>query len=150
MYLPCTDATGLQPDFDAVSEDTWIRTQLLFICTPGNPTGATLSKAQLKALIQLADKYDFVIASDECYSEIYRDKPHRRVFWKPVRNWAGTITAAAWSSTPCPSVPTCPGCALASWPATAKSSSASCATARYHGCAMPIHHQLASICCLER
>lgn len=74
VYLPCTAASGLQPDFDAVDEAVWKRTRLLFICSPGNPTGAVLSTAQLKALIQLADKFDFVIASDECYSEIYRDK----------------------------------------------------------------------------
>src|SRR5699024_4764282 len=75
LYLPCTDASGVQPDFGAVDEATWQRTQILFICSPGNPTGATLSNAQLKALIELADKYNFVIASDECYSEIYRQQP---------------------------------------------------------------------------
>lgn len=70
-FLPCTPATGLQPDFDAVPDEVWARTQLLFICTPGNPTGAVLSLATLKKLIALSDRYGFVIASDECYSEIY-------------------------------------------------------------------------------
>ena len=47
---------------------------MLFICSPGNPTGAVMSSAQLKKLIALADQYDFVIASDECYSELYYDE----------------------------------------------------------------------------
>jgi len=74
VFLPCTPATGLQPDFNAVPDSVWARTQLLFICTPGNPTGALLSMATLKKLIALSDRFGFVIASDECYSEIYFDE----------------------------------------------------------------------------
>ena len=74
VFLPCTPATGLQPDFDAVPDSVWARTQLLFICTPGNPTGALLSMSTLKKLIALSDRFGFVIASDECYSEIYFDE----------------------------------------------------------------------------
>lgn len=74
VFLPCTPATGLQPDFDAVPDSIWARTQLLFICTPGNPTGALLSMATLKKLIALSDRFGFIIASDECYSEIYFDE----------------------------------------------------------------------------
>lgn len=73
-FLPCTAATGLQPDFDAVPDAVWARTQLLFICTPGNPTGAVLGLDTLKQLIALSDRFGFVIASDECYSEIYFDE----------------------------------------------------------------------------
>jgi len=76
-FLNCSAATEYQPDFDAVSEQSWQDCQLLFLCTPGNPTGAVLDSAQLKKLITLADKYDFIIASDECYSELYfaEDQP---------------------------------------------------------------------------
>lgn len=63
-----------QPDFDSISEDDWARCQILFICTPGNPSGVSLKLSQLKKLIQLADQYNFVIASDECYSELYLDE----------------------------------------------------------------------------
>ncbi|RYY74045.1 MAG: succinyldiaminopimelate transaminase [Gammaproteobacteria bacterium] len=73
-FLNCTPANNFIPDFDSVSEDVWQRTQLLFVCSPGNPTGAVMSSAQLKKLISLADKYDFIIASDECYSELYFDE----------------------------------------------------------------------------
>lgn len=74
VFLACTPATGLQPDFDAVPDSVWARTQLLFICTPGNPTGALLNMATLKKLISLSDRFGFIIASDECYSEIYFDE----------------------------------------------------------------------------
>ncbi len=59
------------PDFDVIDEDTWKRCQLIYICTPGNPTGAVMPEHQLVGLMEKALKYDFVIASDECYSEIY-------------------------------------------------------------------------------
>ena len=61
------------PDFDAIDEASWQRCQLIYVCTPGNPTGSVISKEQLCKLIELSLKYDFVIASDECYSEIYFD-----------------------------------------------------------------------------
>jgi N-succinyldiaminopimelate aminotransferase len=59
------------PDFDAISDDTWARCQMIYICTPGNPSGAVISEAALHTLIQKAEEFDFIIASDECYSEIY-------------------------------------------------------------------------------
>lgn len=72
-YLPCLEENGFQPDFDAVPAEVWENTQILFLCSPGNPTGAVLSLDELKALIAKADQYDFIVASDECYSEIYVD-----------------------------------------------------------------------------
>lgn len=72
-YLPCLEEKGFQPDFDAVPAEIWQNTQILFLCSPGNPTGAVLTLEQLKSLIAKADEHDFVVASDECYSEIYVD-----------------------------------------------------------------------------
>jgi len=72
--LPCLPENGFIPDFDAVPGDLWERCQLLFLCSPGNPTGAVIPLETLQKLIALADRYDFVIASDECYSEIYFDE----------------------------------------------------------------------------
>jgi N-succinyldiaminopimelate aminotransferase len=72
-YLNTTRESSLLPDFDAVPDSVWKRCQLLYICTPGNPTGAVIPVTVLQQLIELADRHDFVIASDECYSEIYRD-----------------------------------------------------------------------------
>ena len=62
------------PDFDAIDETTWQQCQIIFICTPGNPTGSVISKQELIKLIKLSQKYNFIIASDECYSEIYFDE----------------------------------------------------------------------------
>lgn len=73
-FLNCLEPHHFSPDFDAVSPEIWQQCQLLYICTPGNPTGAVLDLSTLKKLIALADQYDFVIASDECYSEIYGDE----------------------------------------------------------------------------
>ncbi|ARD11528.1 MULTISPECIES: succinyldiaminopimelate transaminase [Pseudomonas syringae group] len=73
-YLPCLSDNGFNPDFDAVSAETWKRCQILFLCSPGNPTGALIPVETLKKLIALADKHDFVIAADECYSELYFDE----------------------------------------------------------------------------
>ena len=73
-YLPCLEDNGFNPDFDAVPADVWQRCQILFLCSPGNPTGALVPMEQLKKLIALADQYDFVIAADECYSELYFDE----------------------------------------------------------------------------
>jgi N-succinyldiaminopimelate aminotransferase len=72
--LPCTAATGFAPDYEAVPAAIWQRCQLLYICSPGNPTGAVTDIATLKQLLALADEHDFIIASDECYSEIYGDE----------------------------------------------------------------------------
>lgn len=75
-FLNCTPTNNFIPNFSAVPSSIWERCQLLFICSPGNPTGAVMTPSQLKELIALADQYDFVIASDECYSELYFDEQH--------------------------------------------------------------------------
>ena len=73
-YLDCISEQGFIPDLTTVPEAIWQRCQLLQVCTPGNPTGAVMSIDQLQQAIALADKYDFIIASDECYSEVYFDE----------------------------------------------------------------------------
>ncbi|MYM64969.1 succinyldiaminopimelate transaminase [Pseudomaricurvus sp. HS19] len=73
-FLNCLQENRYLPDFDAVPADVWQRCQLLFLCSPGNPTGAVIDTDTLKKLIALADEHDFVIASDECYSELYFDE----------------------------------------------------------------------------
>ncbi len=62
--------------WDSIDRATWARTQLLYVCSPGNPTGAVMPLSEWAALFALSDEFGFVIASDECYSEIYfRDEP---------------------------------------------------------------------------
>ncbi len=59
-----------------LSDDIWTRTQLLYVCSPGNPTGAVMTLDDWRELFACSDKYGFIIASDECYSEIYFDESH--------------------------------------------------------------------------
>ncbi len=65
---------GFRCRWDGVSADIWSRTQLVFVCSPGNPTGAVMPLAEWRKLFDLSDRFGFVIASDECYSEIYLDE----------------------------------------------------------------------------
>jgi N-succinyldiaminopimelate aminotransferase len=75
VYLPATADTGHLPDFDAVPIDVLDRTAIAYICSPANPQGAVVSEDYWRNLITLAEKHDFKIFADECYSEIYRDTP---------------------------------------------------------------------------
>ena len=74
VFMPTSKANGYLPDCSAVSDATWRRCELVYLCSPGNPTGAVLDLPALETLLELRDRYRFVIASDECYSEIYRDE----------------------------------------------------------------------------
>ena len=75
-FVPTDAARNFAQDWDSVPESVWARTQLLITCSPGNPTGAVMPLAEWEKLFALSDRYGFVIASDECYSEIYfRDEP---------------------------------------------------------------------------
>ena len=73
-FLNTTAETNYLPDFAAVPADVWQRCQLLYICSPANPSGSVMSAADFETVLTLAEKYDFVIASDECYSELYDDE----------------------------------------------------------------------------
>lgn len=74
VYVNCLAANGFLPDFASVPAEIWNYCQLVYLCTPGNPTGAVLGRETLGQLLELADRHDFIIASDECYSEIYLDE----------------------------------------------------------------------------
>ena len=70
-YAPSDPALNFNVNWDSVPANVWAKTQLLFVCSPGNPTGAVMPMSDWEKLFALSDKYGFVIASDECYSEIY-------------------------------------------------------------------------------
>lgn len=74
-YVNCTEETRFQPDWASVPEEIWARTQLVFVCSPGNPTGAVMSLDDWRRLFELSDRHGFIIASDECYSEIHFGTP---------------------------------------------------------------------------
>ena len=73
-YLNATAANGFAPDLDAVPQAVWQRCQLLFLCSPGNPTGTVLPLADLRRALELARRHDFVIAADECYADLYLEE----------------------------------------------------------------------------
>jgi N-succinyldiaminopimelate aminotransferase len=73
-FLNQTSDRGFALDFDSISTDEWRRTQLLYVCSPGNPTGRVMTLDEWGTLFEYADRHGFVIASDECYSEIYPDE----------------------------------------------------------------------------
>lgn len=74
FFLNHLPENGFASDFAAVSEEDWRRTQLVYVCSPDNPTGKVLGLAEWKQLFELSDRHGLVIASDECYSEIYFDE----------------------------------------------------------------------------
>ncbi len=74
-FLDCREGNGFAPDLDAVDAATWRRTAMVYVCSPSNPTGWVADEGWYARLIELADRFDFHIVADECYSEIYRRKP---------------------------------------------------------------------------
>lgn len=74
-FVNCDASNDYLGDFEAIPAEIWQRTQLVFVCTPGNPTGAVMPADRLQRLIELSDQYGFVLASDECYSELYFETP---------------------------------------------------------------------------
>jgi N-succinyldiaminopimelate aminotransferase len=86
IYLPTTPANGFRMEFERLTAADWAAVQLVYVCSPGNPTGRVVTQAEWARLFELADRHDFIIASDECYSEIYFDEAS-----PPL----GALTAAA-------------------------------------------------------
>jgi N-succinyldiaminopimelate aminotransferase len=135
-----------QPDLDAVPAEVWNRCQVLFLCSPGNPTGSVLSLDYLKNALALADKYDFVIASDECYAELYRDDrappPSLLQAALACGHHSFERCAVFHSLSKRSSVPGLRSGFVAGDPAVMKPY---LLYRTYHGCAMPVPTQLASI-----
>ena len=75
LYIPATRATDFLPDYAGLPAETLDRIAIAFICSPGNPQGAVASEDYWATLLAMAEKHDFKIFADECYSEIYRDTP---------------------------------------------------------------------------
>jgi len=73
-YVNATPERGFAADYGSVPEKVWRRTQLLYVCSPGNPTGKVLGLGDWREIFALADRFGFVVASDECYSEVYFDE----------------------------------------------------------------------------
>jgi len=145
-YLNTTAENNYLPDFDTVSDDIWAQCQLLYICSPGNPTGAVIDKITLQKLIKLAEKHDFIIASDECYSEIYFDKNNPPIgLLEAAAEMGNTDYSRCVVFHSLSKRSNLPGL-RSGFVAGDKEILAKFLKYRtYHGCAMPLHHQKASI-----
>lgn len=143
-YLPCTGAHGFRPDFSAVPDQVWDQCQLLFLCTPGNPTGAVHPVAELQALIRRAQNHDFVIVSDECYSEIHGDNPPPGLLQAAAEmghtSWRRCLAFHSLSKRS-----NLPGLRSGFVAGDASLLEPYRLYRTYHGCAMPLHHQQASM-----
>jgi len=73
-FLPCPAERDFLPDFAAVPPAVWDRCRLVYVCSPANPSGAVLTREDYRQLLALADRHDFIVVSDECYSELYFDE----------------------------------------------------------------------------
>ena len=143
-FVNCTAENNYLGDWDAIPESVWANTQLVFICSPGNPTGAVMPAEKLKKLIELSDQYHFIIASDECYSELYFDIP-------PVglleicaamgrHDYHNCVVFHSLSKRS-----NLPGLRSGFIAGDAKLLAPYLLYRTYHGSAMPVQHQLASI-----
>jgi N-succinyldiaminopimelate aminotransferase len=145
-YLPCTAATGFLPNFQAVPTEIWQRTRLLYLCSPGNPHGACLPLDHWREVLALADRFDFIIAADECYSEIYPEETlpplgALEAAWTLGRHdFARLVVFHSLSKRS-----NCPGLRSGSVAGDAAIIKAFLLYRTYHGSAMPPHHQGASI-----
>ena len=145
-FYNTTKESRYLPDFDAIEETTWQRCQLIYICTPGNPTGSVISKQQLIKLMKLSQQYDFIIASDECYSEIYFDENNPPTGLLEAAESCGNINytnCIVFHSLSKRS--NLPGMRSGFVAGDAQLIEAYLLYRTYHGCAMPPVHQIASI-----
>ena len=146
LFLNTTAEARFQPDLDSVPPDTWKRCQVLFLCSPGNPTGAVLSLDFLRHALELAERHDFVIASDECYAELYRDEgsPPPSLLQAALKSGRDRFERCMvfHSLSKRSSVPGLRSGFVAGDPAIV---GRYLLYRTYHGCAMPIPTQLASI-----
>ncbi len=145
-FLNTTAGNRFQPDLDAVPAETWKRCEILFLCSPGNPTGAVLSLEFLRHALKLAEKHDFVVASDECYAELYRDEnsPPPSLLQAAQANGHDSFQRCMvfHSLSKRSSVPGLRSGFVAGDPALIRPY---LLYRTYHGCAMPVPTQLASI-----
>ncbi len=145
VYVDCRPELQWLPDFEAVTDDQWRNCQLLYLCSPGNPTGAVIPLETLKWLIERAREFDFVIASDECYSELYPDENQAPPGLLQAcaelgdNDYRQCVVFHSLSKRS-----NLPGLRSGFVAGDADILARFLTYRTYHGCAMPLHHQLAS------
>ncbi len=143
-YFVNNDATaGYQQDFATIPAEVWRTTELLYLCSPGNPTGHIMPLAQQQQLIELAHRYDFHIVADECYAELYFDEPPPSLLNAAVEmGHADFSRCLIFHSLSKRS--NLPGLRSGFVAGDARLMERFAQYRTYHGCALPPHHQIAS------
>lgn len=145
LYMRCDAERGFLPDPEAIADADWRRLRLIYLCTPGNPSGGVFGDDLFKAFIERAQEFDVVIVSDECYSEIYpqEDRPPSGILaaceaigLSDYRNCLSMHSLSKRSNLP--------GLRSGFVAGDAALISKFTQYRSYHGCAMPPHHQAAS------
>lgn len=145
-FIACHGEQDYLPDFDSVEPAVWRDCQVLFLCSPGNPTGTVIPVERLKSLIEMADKYDFIIAADECYSEIYfeEDSPPTGLLQACAdlgrHDYSRCVVFHSLSKRS-----NLPGLRSGFVAGDGNILQKFLLYRTYHGCAMPMHNQMASI-----
>ncbi len=143
-FVPCTLENNFKENYRAVPKKVWEQTQLLFVCNPNNPTGTVMTMEDWELLIRLSDQYKFILASDECYSELYFDEP-------PIGLLQACATLGRNDFKNCvvfhslSKRSNLPGLRSGFIAGDAKILQSYLQYRTYQGCSMPIPHQLASI-----
>jgi N-succinyldiaminopimelate aminotransferase len=146
FYLNTTADNDFLPDLNCVPDAVWQRCQLLFLCSPANPVGAVMSQAYLARALELAERFDFVIASDECYADLFDDEsapPPSLLSAAAAMGNAGFRRCMSFHSLSKRS--SLPGLRSGIVAGDAKLISSFLLYRTYHGCAMPIPTQRASV-----
>lgn len=143
-FVYCNADNEFKGDYHSVPSEIWQRTQVVFVCSPNNPTGAVFTEADWQALIELSDQYNFIIASDECYSELYFDTPPVGLLEACANmgrhDYKNCVVFHSLSKRS-----NLPGLRSGFVAGDANLLKPYLQYRTYQGCALPIHHQLASI-----
>lgn len=143
-FVACTLENNFKENYRAVPKKVWEQTQLLFVCNPNNPTGTVMTMEDWELLIRLSDQHNFILASDECYSELYFDEP-------PIGLLQACATLGRNDFKNCvvfhslSKRSNLPGLRSGFIAGDAKILQSYLQYRTYQGCSMPIPHQLASI-----
>lgn len=144
--MPSDQSTGFLANYGDLSEDDWDACQMLFLCTPGNPSGAVIPETELHWLIEKALAHDVILVSDECYSELYYDETTPPVgLLQAAHSLGNTEFKQCLVFHSLSKRSNLPGLRSGFVAGDASLIQAFRSFRTYHGCAMPMHHQLASI-----
>ena len=146
LLIPATESTGHLANYRLLTDDDWQRCEMLFLCTPGNPSGAVIPEADLHYLIEKALEHDTILISDECYSELYYDEKKPPVgLLQAAQSHGNTAFKNCLVFHSLSKRSNLPGLRSGFVAGDANLIAQFKRYRTYHGCAMPLHHQFASI-----